>query len=77
MNMLLIRHGQAVANAEGRLQGQFDPPLTDLGWTQAQALARRLVCEGWAAATNLYERSRACRRNGRDSVGRPVRAGGL
>jgi broad specificity phosphatase PhoE len=37
-----------VANTEGRLQGQFDSPLTDLGRDQARALARRLVREGWS-----------------------------
>lgn len=51
MKMLLIRHGQSVANTEGRLQGQLDSPLTDLGRTQARALARRLLREGWSAST--------------------------
>jgi broad specificity phosphatase PhoE len=51
MKLLLIRHGQSVANAQGRLQGQLDSPLTELGRTQAQALARRLVREGWPAST--------------------------
>ena len=50
MKMLLIRHGQSVANAEGRLQGQLDSPLTDLGRNQARALGRRLVREGWVAS---------------------------
>jgi broad specificity phosphatase PhoE len=48
MKLLLIRHGQSVANTEGRLQGQFDSPLTDLGRDQARALARRLEREGWS-----------------------------
>ena len=47
MNLLLIRHGQSVANSEGRLQGQLDSPLTDQGREQARALAHRLVREGW------------------------------
>jgi broad specificity phosphatase PhoE len=51
MKMLLIRHGQSVANTEGRLQGQLDSPLTELGRTQARALARRLVRENWGAST--------------------------
>jgi broad specificity phosphatase PhoE len=46
MKLLLIRHGQSIANAEGRLQGQFDSPLSDLGRQQARALARRLSGEG-------------------------------
>jgi broad specificity phosphatase PhoE len=48
MKLLLIRHGQSVANTEGRLQGQFDSPLTELGRDQARALARRLAREDWS-----------------------------
>jgi len=51
MKLLLIRHGQSVANTQGRLQGQLDSPLTELGRRQAHALARRLVREGWNAST--------------------------
>jgi len=47
MDLLLIRHGQSVANTEGRWQGQFDSPLTEEGREQARALARRLQREGW------------------------------
>ncbi len=53
MKLLLIRHGQSIANAEGRLQGQFDSPLTDLGREQARVLARRLLHEGWGVSA-LY-----------------------
>lgn len=35
--LLLIRHGQSTWNAEGRWQGQADPPLSSLGIQQAQA----------------------------------------
>ena len=49
--VLLIRHGQSVANSEGRLQGCLDSPLTDRGREQAHALARRLVREGWSVST--------------------------
>jgi broad specificity phosphatase PhoE len=41
--VLLARHGQTVWNAEHRLQGQFDSPLTDAGLAQAHAIADRLV----------------------------------
>ncbi len=47
MKLLLIRHGESVANTEGRIQGQLDSPLSDRGRAQAHALARRLVREGW------------------------------
>ncbi len=50
MKLLLVRHGQSVANAQGRLQGQFDSPLSDQGRGEARALARRLRQEGWEIA---------------------------
>ena len=37
--LLLVRHGQTDANARGLLLGRADPPLSDLGRRQAQALA--------------------------------------
>jgi broad specificity phosphatase PhoE len=36
--LLLIRHGESTWNAEHRLQGQSDPPLSELGLEQAAAL---------------------------------------
>jgi probable phosphoglycerate mutase len=35
----LVRHGQSTWNAEGRWQGQADPPLSSLGEAQAAAAA--------------------------------------
>jgi broad specificity phosphatase PhoE len=40
--VLLVRHGQSEWNADGRWQGQADPPLTDLGRAQAHHAARSL-----------------------------------
>jgi broad specificity phosphatase PhoE len=40
--LLLIRHGQSTWNAEGRWQGQADPPLSDLGRWQAVEAAAKL-----------------------------------
>ena len=40
--LLLVRHGQTAANAEGLFLGRADPPLTELGHRQADALARAL-----------------------------------
>jgi glucosyl-3-phosphoglycerate phosphatase len=37
--LLLVRHGESTWNAEHRLQGQADPPLSELGREQAVALA--------------------------------------
>ena len=39
---LIVRHGQSEWNADGRWQGQADPPLTDLGREQAARAARSL-----------------------------------
>ena len=38
--LLVIRHGQSEWNADGRWQGQENPPLTDLGRQQARQAAR-------------------------------------
>ena len=39
-DLYLMRHGETVWNAEGRLQGRLDSPLTEAGRTQAQRQAR-------------------------------------
>ena len=44
--LILLRHGQTAVNAEGRLLGRADPPLTDLGRRQAQALADAVGRDG-------------------------------
>jgi probable phosphoglycerate mutase len=41
--LLLIRHGRSTWNAAGRIQGQADPPLDDVGQEQARRLAERLL----------------------------------
>ncbi|MEZ4673866.1 MAG: histidine phosphatase family protein [Caldilineaceae bacterium] len=40
---ILVRHGETIWNAEARMQGQQDSPLTARGKAQAQAVARRLA----------------------------------
>jgi broad specificity phosphatase PhoE len=40
--LILVRHGQVAANAEGLLLGRADPPLTPTGHRQACALAATL-----------------------------------
>jgi len=42
-NIYLIRHGQDIDNSEGILNGHRDTPLTDLGISQAESLAKYLV----------------------------------
>ncbi|HZP28849.1 MAG TPA: histidine phosphatase family protein [Acidimicrobiia bacterium] len=40
--LLVVRHGQSTWNADGRWQGQADPPLSALGEQQAAAAGRTL-----------------------------------
>jgi probable phosphoglycerate mutase len=47
--LLLVRHGETDWNAEGRLQGHTDRPLTDFGRRQARQLADELAGEGLEA----------------------------
>lgn len=48
MRLLLVRHGESTWNAQGRYQGRLDPPLSQRGRAQAQALASRLQSEPFA-----------------------------
>lgn len=45
ITLYLVRHGETTYNAEGRVQGHEDPPLTPLGFRQAKAIADRLASE--------------------------------
>lgn len=45
-DIIFLRHGESVGNAERRWQGQADFPLTDKGRKQAQALGNRWFTEG-------------------------------
>ena len=47
--LFLVRHAQSVWNAERRIQGQMDAPLSELGRAQARALAERLAGGRWEA----------------------------
>src|SRR5687767_9897807 len=47
--LCLVRHGESAWNLEGRVQGQQDPPLSELGLRQAEAVARDLAAERWHA----------------------------
>ncbi|HEX3620684.1 MAG TPA: histidine phosphatase family protein [Acidimicrobiales bacterium] len=46
--LLLLRHGQSTWNADGRWQGQADPPLSALGEQQARDAGARLAGTGFA-----------------------------
>lgn len=49
--LLLVRHGESTWNADGRWQGQADPPLSPLGEQQAAEAATRVdsVDAVWAS----------------------------
>jgi 2,3-bisphosphoglycerate-dependent phosphoglycerate mutase len=46
----MIRHGETAWNAEGRVQGQTDVPLSAVGEAQARALRAALAGQRFAAA---------------------------
>lgn len=52
-DLLLVRHGQSVWNAEGRWQGQADPPLSPLGVRQAAEASARLGTFDAVVASDL------------------------
>ncbi|NDH95387.1 MAG: histidine phosphatase family protein, partial [Planctomycetia bacterium] len=39
MQQILIRHGESLSNREGRVQGQADVELSEVGRRQAEAVA--------------------------------------
>jgi probable phosphoglycerate mutase len=47
MELLIVRHGESVANAQGRMQGQHDYPLSHTGQQQAAMLGRWLSRAGF------------------------------
>lgn len=47
--LYLVRHGETTFNAEGRIQGHLDAPLTKLGVRQAEMIAHRLSGETFTA----------------------------
>jgi len=61
--VLLVRHGESTWNAERRVQGQLDPPLSQLGREQAEKLAARLASASISAlyASDLSRASETAR----------------
>jgi glucosyl-3-phosphoglycerate phosphatase len=61
--LILVRHGESTWNAEERLQGQLDPPLSELGREQSRALAgvldglpdERVICSDLGRARETAE----------------------
>ena len=67
--LLLVRHGETDWNADGRLQGQTDRPLSDFGRRQAQQLAEELADEELEA---IYSSDLARARETAEIVGERV-----
>ena len=53
MNLIIVRHAESTGNAEDRLQGQHDFPLSDRGRRQATLLRARFESEGYEP-THIY-----------------------
>lgn len=69
--LVLLRHGEAVGNAEGRLLGRMDSPLTERGRTQAKRLADLLDTEAGISRVITSPLSRA--RGTAEALGLDVR----
>jgi probable phosphoglycerate mutase len=50
--VVVLRHGRTASNATGRLQGQLDVPLDDVGRAQAVAVADQLLGAGITAVVS-------------------------
>lgn len=74
MLMICVRHGQSRFNAEGRIQGQQNTPLSELGVAQAQAIAAALAREPIDAVfSSPLERALATARPTAEALGLEVR----
>jgi endonuclease-3 len=71
VQLVLVRHGQTVANVEGRWTGWGRTELTELGRAQAQALARRLA-EELHDAVALYTSPLDRARRTAETIGRAL-----
>ena len=64
--LILVRHGQSTYNAQARLQGQADPPLSEAGRAEARAAAPALPASppsGWSRSDlRARERDRGAAR---------------
>jgi len=74
--MFLVRHGETEFNAQGRLQGRFDSPLTPKGMAQAKTIGRHLQAlinrpEDWAVECSPLGRAVATAEIIRMQVGIP------
>jgi broad specificity phosphatase PhoE len=52
-HIIFVRHGESIGNAENRLQGLRDYPLSEIGRAQTRALADRWLAEGLSFDTAI------------------------
>ena len=71
-DLLLLRHAQSTWNAEGRWQGQSDPPLSPLGEQQILAAAAALPRDLEAIVASDLVRARRTAEAASDVLGLPV-----
>ncbi len=71
--IVLLRHGRTAHNAEGRIQGQLDTPLDDVGLAQAEALGTVFAADPPAVVVSSdLSRARATAQAVCDHVGLPL-----
>ena len=72
--VVLLRHGRTAHNADGRIQGQLDVPLDELGLAQAQALGTVFAAAPPAVVVSSdLARARETARAVCEHVGLPLR----
>lgn len=69
LTVYFVRHGETEASRDGRMSGDADPPLTDLGLRMADALGAAYGRWPWAA---LYTSPRLRARQTADAIARPA-----
>ncbi|HEY4689707.1 MAG TPA: histidine phosphatase family protein [Anaerolineae bacterium] len=73
VRLYLIRHAESIWNAEGRVQGQADPPLSERGLSQAGQVADRFRGQPIAALySSPLQRARQTAECIAGTIGRPV-----
>ena len=71
--IVLLRHGQTASNAEGRIQGQIDTSLNEVGLAQAEALGTVFAADPPAVVvTSDLQRARTTAQAVCDHVGLPL-----